>query len=103
MRPDRHESPRRTLLDRAVRIEGLEKRFLMAVNAWKAGVSGNWNDGTKWSLGHFPTTSEDVTVTAAGSYTVTVPTVAATPYFYCNSITVGTGASGAQKLAVNAY
>src|SRR4051812_46383684 len=98
----RAQASRSTLIGRAALIEGLESRILMAVNNWKAGVSGNWNDGNKWSLGHFPTTTEDVTITAAGNYTVTVPTVAATPYFYCNSIKVGT-ATGTQKLAVNAY
>ncbi|HSV12842.1 MAG TPA: hypothetical protein VLI90_01185 [Tepidisphaeraceae bacterium] len=99
----RVHTSRHALIGKATLIEGLETRILMTVNAWKAGVSGNWNDPAKWSLGHFPTTAEDVTITAAGSYTVTVPTVVTTPYFYCNSIVVGGSASGAQKLAVNAY
>ena len=74
----------------------------MSVNAWKTGVSGNWNDATKWSLEHVPTSSEDVTITAPGNYTVTVPTTASTPYYYSNSLTLGTNTTGTQKLAVNA-
>ena len=42
-------------------------------------------------------------ITVAGTYTVTVPTASATPYYYANSLTLGTGATGTQKLAVNAY
>ena len=53
-------------------IEALENRLLMSTNSWKAAVSGNWEDGSKWSLGHAPTASEDVLITAAGTYTISV-------------------------------
>ena len=52
-------------------IEALEPRVLMAANAWKAAVGGDWSDGTKWSAGHVPTSSEDVSIAVAGSYVVT--------------------------------
>lgn len=42
----------------------------MASNAW-LGVAGNWNDGTKWSLGVKPTTGDDVIFyTGSGNCTV---------------------------------
>ncbi|HSV14493.1 MAG TPA: LEPR-XLL domain-containing protein, partial [Tepidisphaeraceae bacterium] len=52
-------------------IEALEPRVLMAANAWKAAVAGDWSDPTKWSAGHVPTSSEDVSIAVAGSYIVT--------------------------------
>lgn len=97
----RHVSARSRSTRRAS-TEGLESRIFFAINNWKAAVSGSWDDGSKWSLGHFPTASEDVTITVAGTYTVTAPNVPATPYFYMNSLKVGTSA-GTQKLVVNAY
>jgi hypothetical protein len=45
----------------------------MAINFWKIGVSGNWSQASNWSLGTVPSsTSDDVTINAAGTYTVTV-------------------------------
>src|SRR5580765_1959073 len=80
-------------------IEHLENRCLLAVNAWKAAVSGSWDDATKWSLGHVPALTEDVTITVAGNYAVTVPaTVIITRN--CNSLKVG-GATGTQTLSLN--
>ncbi len=55
---------------RLISIEALESRELLTVNAWKTAISGDWTDATKWSLKHVPTSTEDVTITAAGSYTV---------------------------------
>jgi len=42
--------------------------------SWKAAVSGNWSDGTKWSAGRPPKTTEDVVISVAGSgnYLVTM-------------------------------
>src|SRR3954464_4062349 len=59
-------------------VERLEGRVLLAANAWKSAVSGNWTDATRWSLGHVPTATEDVSITVAGSYTVTAPGPAGT-------------------------
>jgi hypothetical protein len=50
----------------------MEGRLLLSTNNWKAAVSGNWEDASKWSLGHVPTGSEDVTITAVGTYAVSV-------------------------------
>lgn len=76
-------------------LEAMEPRQLMSVNAWKSGVSGDWADATKWSLGHVPTTSEDVVINAAGNYTVSV-----SGYAYAKKVTVG-GGTGTQTLAAN--
>ena len=42
-------------------------------------MSGSWDDATKWSLGHVPALTEDVTITVAGNYAVSVP---ATPAIF---------------------
>jgi Ca2+-binding RTX toxin-like protein len=54
--------------------EPLERRLLLAANSWKAAVSGDWDLGSNWSAGHVPTASEDVSISVAGSYTVTKST-----------------------------
>src|SRR3954452_7425771 len=95
----KHAGTRRSCA-RTVGIEDLEGRLMMAANAWKAAVSGSWNDATKWSLGHVPTVSEDVQITVAGNYTVTIPPNPLSPgYYQMNSFKFG-GASGKQVLNV---
>ena len=44
----------------------------MAAIKWGSGVSGNWSLGTNWSSGTVPSGIDDVTVDAAGSYTINV-------------------------------
>jgi hypothetical protein len=44
----------------------------MAAISWKSPVSGNWTVAADWSTGKVPTLSDDVTIAAPGSYTVTV-------------------------------
>jgi len=39
---------------------------------WKDPVSGNWNDGTKWSTSTVPTSSDNVCINVDGTYTVNV-------------------------------
>ena len=39
---------------------------------WNSGVSDNWTNGSDWSTGSTPTSSDDATISAAGSYTVTI-------------------------------
>src|SRR4051794_27101437 len=51
--------------------EPFERRLLMSTNSWKTPIGGNWDDATRWSLGHVPTAAEDVNITVAGNYTVT--------------------------------
>ncbi len=63
-----------------------------AVINWTNPNGGNWSVATNWSGGKVPGTSDDVFITAAGSYTVT-QNVSAT----VNSLTLG-GASGTQTL-----
>jgi autotransporter-associated beta strand protein len=44
---------------------------MVAVN-WKAPVNGNWNTAANWSTNAVPALTDDVTISAAGSYTVTI-------------------------------
>ncbi len=44
----------------------------MAAISWKSSVSGNWTIAADWSTGAVPTSTDDVTIAAPGSYTVTV-------------------------------
>ncbi len=44
----------------------------MARVSWKNPVTGSWNSGSKWSTGTVPTAADDVTIAAAGTYTVMV-------------------------------
>ncbi|RME85977.1 MAG: hypothetical protein D6775_01350, partial [Caldilineae bacterium] len=61
---------------------------------WKDPVSGNWSDPTKWDTGSVPTSSDNVFITVAGSYAVTLDVNAEV-----NSLTLG-GSSGAQTLSI---
>lgn len=82
-------------------VEALEDRRLFAANVWKSAVSGSWEDASKWSLGHVPTISEDVKITVAGNYAVTLNTNATgAGYVYAKSLTVG-GATGTQTVNLN--
>jgi hypothetical protein len=44
----------------------------MTAISWKAPVDGNWNVAANWSTGAVPTSADDVTIAAPGSYTVTI-------------------------------
>ena len=46
--------------------------FVMTAISWKSGVSGNWNTKTGWSGGKVPGSADDVTIGAAGTYTVSI-------------------------------
>ncbi|HWE97612.1 MAG TPA: CARDB domain-containing protein [Tepidisphaeraceae bacterium] len=53
-------------------MEPLESRILLSItNAWKAAVSGDFDNPTMWSLGYVPTSTEDAVINVAGSYSVT--------------------------------
>jgi autotransporter-associated beta strand protein len=41
---------------------------------WTNGVTGNWNDKTKWNTGLVPTAADDATINNAGIFTVSVTT-----------------------------
>ncbi|HTO90104.1 MAG TPA: hypothetical protein VMJ70_03135, partial [Candidatus Sulfotelmatobacter sp.] len=65
--------------------------------SWASAVSGNWNDPTKWSPPQVPTAADDASITAAGTYTVTLNVDGSV-----NSLTLGT-TSGAQTLSGNSH
>jgi hypothetical protein len=46
----------------------------MTAISWKNPVDGNWDVAANWSTGAVPTSTDDVTIAAPGSYTVTVST-----------------------------
>jgi hypothetical protein len=85
---DAYGAAARTSRDIGVSVVGATPRTI----AWSAAVSGNWSDSTKWTGGVVPTAADDVVITMAGTYTITLdtnPTV--------NSLTIGE-ASGSQTL-----
>jgi hypothetical protein len=45
---------------------------MLAAIKWGSGISGNWSVGSNWSTGTVPASSDDVTIDAAGSYTINV-------------------------------
>jgi hypothetical protein len=44
----------------------------MTAISWKNPVSGDWNVAANWSTDTVPTLNDDVTISAPGSYTVTI-------------------------------
>ncbi len=67
-----------------------------AIN-WTNLAGGNWNQAANWNPNQVPGSSDDVTITNAGTYTVTLdtsPTV--------NSLALG-GSNGQQTLAMAGY
>ena len=44
----------------------------MAAISWKGAVNGNWTDATKWDTGTVPTSADDVNISIAGAYTVSL-------------------------------
>ena len=44
----------------------------MTAIKWKSGANGNWNVASDWSTGAVPTSVDTVTVSAAGTYTVSI-------------------------------
>lgn len=67
---------------------------MMTTNTWKAAVTGNWNIASNWSLGHVPLATEDVAITLAGTYDVTL-----TKPQSVHSISLG-ASSGVETLTV---
>jgi RHS repeat-associated protein len=56
-------------------IESLEERVLLDTDLWQNAVSGNWTDGSKWSLGAAPGVNDTAVINATGAgYTVTLDT-----------------------------
>ncbi|HEY2179783.1 MAG TPA: autotransporter-associated beta strand repeat-containing protein [Caulobacteraceae bacterium] len=46
----------------------------MAAVSWANGITGNWNDKTKWDFGLVPTAADDATINNVGIFTVGVST-----------------------------
>src|SRR5262249_23179747 len=61
------------LLPSRPRVEPLEIRVVPTTNSFNnTDLNGLWNDANNWSLGHTPTSAEDVSIDA--SFNVTAPT-----------------------------
>ena len=56
----------------------------MSAVSWKSGVSGDWSQAADWSTGLVPGAGDDVTISIAGTYVVTVSTTEA-----AHSVTLG--------------
>lgn len=88
-----------TLFNRVLVVAGL--LFLGSATAfaadifWDSAVDGDWDDASKWTGGVVPGASDNVFITVAGTYTVTLDDTDRS----VNSVTVG-AASGAQTLFV---
>src|SRR5262249_39448413 len=93
--PRRGKGARRSIAMHSVEIQTLERRYLLTTNAWVSATSGDFFDGANWSLGHAPTSTEDVSITVAGTYTVTANGVA-----NIKSLTLGT-TTGAESLVTS--
>ncbi|MBS1743904.1 MAG: proprotein convertase P-domain-containing protein, partial [Bacteroidetes bacterium] len=61
-------------------------------NQWNGGGTNSWTDGTRWSLGHMPTASEDVVV--LNNKTLNVNTAAV-----CKSFTIN-GGNGSNPVTI---
>ncbi len=58
-------------------------RLALTPDSWKAGVTGSWATAADWSTGAAPNSSNDVTISVAGTYNVNVAAAAAS-----NSVTL---------------
>ena len=66
----------------------------VCTDTWKNATSGMWSLATNWSTGVVPTSSTNVCITAAGTYTVTLTGITS-----ANTLTLG-GSSGTQTVDV---
>ena len=90
-------NPSRSPRVRRPAAEPLERRVLMALNSWAAAVNGNWDVASNWSLGHVPLASEDVDITVAGSYTVTISGGS----YVANTVQLGSSGNQTPTLELN--
>ncbi|MFN7965043.1 MAG: hypothetical protein U0V87_05075 [Acidobacteriota bacterium] len=68
----------------------------LVTKSWNSTASGNWGDATKWTPSGVPTATDDVVITLAGTYTVTLNVSSQVA-----SLTLG-GSSGTQTLSMSA-
>ncbi len=69
-------------------------RPLVCTDSWKAATSGAWTTAANWSTGVVPTSSDNVCITIAGNYAVTITGSAS-----AGTILLG-ASSGKQKLKI---
>jgi hypothetical protein len=55
----------------AVAGTGTARAAGTCTDSWKTAVNGKWSEAAKWSTGAVPTSSDEVCITVAGTYTVT--------------------------------
>jgi hypothetical protein len=80
-------------------LEQLEDRLTPTSNVWIGPESGNWSNANYWSLGHVPTSSEDLTFGGPGSAntdsvddisSLTVQNVVST-FDFTSTVSIGSG------------
>ena len=60
----------------AARMARIVNPPITCTDSWKTAASGAWNTATNWSTGAVPTSTDNVCITVAGTYTVTLATAA---------------------------
>ncbi len=55
----------------AVAGTGIARAAGTCTDSWKTAVNGKWSEAAKWSTGAVPTSTDEVCITVAGTYTVT--------------------------------
>jgi fibronectin-binding autotransporter adhesin len=63
---------------------------------WINGAGGAWTTGANWNTGSVPTSADNAIIDAPGTYTVTLTSAQTV-----QSLTIGTGVSGAQTLQLS--
>ena len=71
----------------AVSGTGAARAAGTCTDSWKAAVNGDWSEAKKWSTGSVPTSSDEVCITVAGTYTVTAESSSSS--LEVQSLTVG--------------
>jgi hypothetical protein len=75
-------------------VDRLESRFMLST--WTNASGGDWNDPNNWDTHAVPTSTDDVFINLAGTYTVTLNASTTT----VNSLTLGDNASSSPTLVV---
>ena len=74
----------------------------MVAISWAFGVSGDWSNGLYWTGGETPGLSDDATIAATGTYTVTVSTADAANSLLLNAAGATLAISGGGALTIAA-
>ena len=77
----------------AVAGPGIARASGTCTDSWKSAVNGDWSEAAKWSTGAVPTSSDEVCITVAGTYTVTAESSSSS--LYVKSLTVEPASGGA--------